>query len=92
MTKYIIRNESQDAWLSGRVWYAHKSYADKFSDLDEAHEVASIMEARFPNDRINVLPVLTDKQLADHAAVKEATERRCFGAISRPPNDASKLI
>ena len=30
--------------------------------------------------------------LAEHLKVKEATERRCFGAISRAPNDASKTI
>ena len=56
MTKYIIRNDSQDAWLSGRVWYAHKSYADKFTDLQDADDVASIMEAKFPNDQIRVVP------------------------------------
>jgi hypothetical protein len=30
--------------------------------------------------------------LAEHEKVKEVTERRCFAAISRAPNDASKLI
>lgn len=27
----------------------------------------------------------------EHDLIKEKTERRCFGAISRAPNDASKL-
>ncbi len=34
---------------------------------------------------------LTEEQLAEHDRIKEKTEMRCFGAISRAPNDASKL-
>ena len=69
MTQYIIRNDSQDAWLSGRIWYAHKSYADKFTDPQEADDVATIMEARFPNDRIHVQ--LTDESLDEQQARAE---------------------
>lgn len=55
MIYYTIRNDSQDAWLSGRVWYAHRSYADQFSDRQEADDIASIMQDACPNDRIRVL-------------------------------------